>query len=504
MAASWLVMPSSVKAGSNTIVVPDDYPTIHAAIGNATDGDTIFVRPGTYEETPLKANKTLSLIGEGADSTKISFDPPYTEFWWNILQKSIVYENPIEVYADHFKLSGFTIVTTGGSIGIKGNGTKITGNQILTDIYVSGSHLNITENTLLGDVEVGGSYSNIVENTFSGAITATGSYLNISANKKSSSSIIRIDSGITVSGSFCIISENAITAKGLHPSISVNGNRNIVAKNNVTRSLVGISVGGSSNMIYGNRIINCFSQLTPLPLGGIAIGVSGNNTVFANRIVNNAWGANVNPNPKTNLTSTFYHNNFVGNTQQVILSNDMFSYGNDSFDNGVEGNYWSDYTGIDVDGDGIGDTPYIIDDNRLDRYPLMAPFDIDSVALELPEWATPPTIRLNSPENTTYASENVTLEFTVNKQTTWLAYSLDGQETVTVTGNITLIGLSNGLHNVTVHAKDALENMGKSETTYFSVKVPEPFPTTLVATTAIASGAVVGIALLVYFKKRRR
>jgi len=38
------------------------------------------------------------------------------------------------------------------------------------------------------------------------------------------------------------------------------------------------------------------------------------------------------------------------------------------------GNYWSDYTGVDADGDGIGDTPYVIDENNTDRYPLMNPW----------------------------------------------------------------------------------------------------------------------------------
>ena len=83
-----------------------------------------------------------------------------------------------------------------------------------------------------------------------------------------------------------------------------------------------------------------------------------------------------------------------------------------------------------------------------------------------------------------------------------MGYSLDGQETATVTGNTTLTGLSWGLHNVTVYAKDLFENTGNSDTIWFSIA--EPFPTTLVAVASGASIAIIGIGLLIYFKKRKR
>jgi len=86
----------------------------------------------------------------------------------------------------------------------------------------------------------------------------------------------------------------------------------------------------------------------------------------------------------------------------------------------------------------------------------------------------PPVVHVVSPENTDYPSGNVSLAFTVNKQALWMGYSLDGQETITITGNTTIAGLTNGLHNITVYAKDTFENMGASETIYFSVAQPEP------------------------------
>ena len=42
------------------------------------------------------------------------------------------------------------------------------------------------------------------------------------------------------------------------------------------------------------------------------------------------------------------------------------------WDNGCEGNFWSNYNGTDLNRDGIGDTPYIIEANNTDRYPLMS------------------------------------------------------------------------------------------------------------------------------------
>jgi N-acetylneuraminic acid mutarotase len=116
----------------------------------------------------------------------------------------------------------------------------------------------------------------------------------------------------------------------------------------------------------------------------------------------------------------------------------------------------------------------------------------------------PPDILVVSPENKTYTTGNVSLEFTVNKPVVWLGYSLDGKDNVTNTGNTTIAGLSSGLHNVTVYAKDALENTGASETVTFTIAKPERSSTTLVAVASGASAVVIGAVLLVYFRRRKR
>jgi hypothetical protein len=114
-----------------------------------------------------------------------------------------------------------------------------------------------------------------------------------------------------------------------------------------------------------------------------------------------------------------------------------------------------------------------------------------------------PTIALLTPEQSTYNSSLVPLKFTVDQTFTLIKYSLDGQENVTIAGNTTLTGLTSGYHNVTVYATNEAGKTGASETFFFGVEVPEPFPTTLLIVSVIAVVTVVGLGLLVYFKKRQ-
>lgn len=136
---------------------------------------------------------------------------------------------------------------------------------------------------------------------------------------------------------------------------------------------------------------------------------------------------------------------------------------------------------------------------RKERYDVFAysnaTFSVDTAA---------PEISVQSPQNKTYDLANVTLNFTVSEAAPQVSYVLDGEEGFPFEGNMTLTGLIDGEHNVTVYATDLAGNAGASETVYFTVKVPDPFPIVPVLVASAITAVVVGVGLLVYFKKHKR
>ncbi|HEV8595896.1 MAG TPA: hypothetical protein VGR51_10260, partial [Thermoplasmata archaeon] len=69
--------------------------------------------------------------------------------------------------------------------------------------------------------------------------------------------------------------------------------------------------------------------------------------------------------PNASLFPVF-RNNFVDNGAQAR------DEGANAWDDGTQGNFWSDYPGTDADGDGFGDVPYVIDSDSVDRHPFIA------------------------------------------------------------------------------------------------------------------------------------
>jgi hypothetical protein len=140
----------------------------------------------------------------------------------------------------------------------------------------------------------------------------------------------------------------------------------------VSNQEVGIRIVGLSdnNIITENLVSGSEGEFG----SGIELNwMSNNNMVFRNIVLNSILGIGL----YRVCNNTVFHNNFINNSVQSYIYNS-----NDTvWVNGWIGNYWSDYEGIDTDGDGVGDIPYIIDEQNSDYYPLMNPFwslgDID-------------------------------------------------------------------------------------------------------------------------------
>jgi nitrous oxidase accessory protein NosD len=97
-------------------------------------------------------------------------------------------------------------------------------------------------------------------------------------------------------------------------------------------------------------------------------GSSTNNKIVAN----NVWAGQIYLADKLVGINYIYHNNFWNfkwNQTTTTNSANVWSSGN-------LGNYWANSYSSDANHDGVGDTPYIIDKNNQDKYPLMAPVDI--------------------------------------------------------------------------------------------------------------------------------
>ena len=145
----------------------------------------------------------------------------------------------------------------------------------------------------------------------------------------------------------------------------IDGTWCTVRGNTITNNSYGIYCykydGDGNNIIYGNVITNNYYGVYCQHSTG-----NGNNieTAYGNDITNNNYGVYC----FRSINNKFYHNNLIDNTY-AAYPNGYVQVWDDGYPSG--GNYWGDYGGTDSDGDFIGDTPYIIDENNQDNYPLM-------------------------------------------------------------------------------------------------------------------------------------
>ena len=145
---------------------------------------------------------------------------------------------------------------------------------------------------------------------------------------------------------------------------------NVTIKNlKILNFNIGVYIWTTHNTVTGNTIKG----------GNVGIFLAESpNTVVGNHIEDNTEGIFLGPLPDTHkkVYNILYHNSFVNNTIQAYdceCTDPHTIQHQNIWDNGTCGNYWNDYNGVDVDGDGIGDTPYSVSSDDVDMYPLMAP-----------------------------------------------------------------------------------------------------------------------------------
>ena len=295
-----------------------DYRRIQDGIENVSVGGTVYVREGIYREN-IVIDKQIDLIGAGIHNTTI--EGPWTEDYGVIqINTNWVNVSGFKISSQYGHLSGITLLNA--------SNCQIFENYITECCY--GIHL------------LGSSHNRI--------------WNNICQNNSQ---------GMNVSGSSNIIHDNTCNYNGVGIRIVDFAGNSIVTSNNCSMNdWVGITLIGNSNNLTNNVCNdNC---------RGIYVYYSESNRVLFNILENNQ---DYNIKLEESYKNDIHHNNFVLESQTGIQA--FNNCADNSWDDGSEGNYWSDYTARYPNAVKTGntwDTPYEIDGgNSRDDHPLYSP-----------------------------------------------------------------------------------------------------------------------------------
>lgn len=353
--------PHFIIAAPKTIRVPADYPTIQQAINAAASGDTIYVAEGTYYER-IKVNKTLTLIGENPATTIIDGSE----------------RGPIiNVTADYVKIKNFTVQ----------NGKDYTGIWVENPAGAPIVSVTISTNVFINN------YACVILSRSIGAVITNNTM------KLNQYGIRAYSSKLT------LIAYNRIENSlfyGVH--LHTRSENNTIKFNKFLYNKYGVHIETSDyNNLSRNEIVSAVDKNGY----GIRLTTSRNTRIVGNTIQFNYRGIVL---WEDSVNNTIYYNNFLNNTEQHYHYNTPLTSNlwDTNICPGAEGNYWSDYQGVDdgtgvgrwgesrIAGDGIGDT--LIPHQSVDYYPLMHP------------WSPFPVARFTHSPEQPYVNEIVTFD----------------------------------------------------------------------------------------------
>ena len=185
---------------------------------------------------------------------------------------------------------------------------------------------------------------------------------------------------VLFNSSYCNVTENYFELIGLSSAIQLNyAHNNLVSGNYINNCTEGIQIWQSSynNTITENTITDCDDV-------AIRLQYCDNNTIIRNDLLNSGTGTTIYVANNNMITK----NNYVNNLEQFPSGEWEWyakTFGYNGSQNIITQNYFSDYNGTDNNGDGIGDIPYIINEDNRDNYPIMDPIIIPVIP-EFPSW----------------------------------------------------------------------------------------------------------------------
>lgn len=466
---------ASANVVSTDIFVPDDYARIQWAINNASEGDIIHVRAGTYSEN-LVVNKSISLIGEGLDASVIDGQGKGTL---------------ISVNATGVRVSGFTLQNSTTGIWLSGaNNIEIQQNNLRSNQYgirLSDSRNSVfTENTVDDSIMFGMVFdksgnTTMRNNHFSGrryGLRVDGLSIDDFLNDVDTSNTVNdkpvyylinqrnrvIDSSVYSSlGYLALVNSTNITLKDLSVMYSGQGillaytNDSIISKVTATGNWNGIEIQHSSNVTVSECNTNSngdfgvkFVRSTNGTIvkneadnngwAGIGVFTSSDFTVTRNVVKNNIYGLDfvysnnslvtlnnaINTRDKYSIavyysnSNLIYHNNFYNH---LVFPDINKLFKNNTWDDGFEGNHWGAYTGQDADQDGVGDTTYMLEEGNTDNHPLMG---------------TVTDFQADSHSSVTIVSNSNISNFQFDQQTNRLTFDAIGQNNTQGFGRLRL------------------------------------------------------------------